>query len=62
MTQTRIKAKGMETLPGDPTLPSGVRLRDLSERKLRAEDDDTEFWSQWWDDKCRFAEENERGE
>ena len=49
----------MESLPGDQSLPCGVLLGDLSDRELRRDEED-EFWSQWWDEKCRYAEENER--
>ena len=39
-------------------LPAGTRLSDIDRRDR----DDDEFWSQWWDDQHRFAEENERDE
>lgn len=54
----------MNTLPGDPNYPPGTLASDIDPdagEKAYAEADDA-FWSQWWDEKCRFAEENERGE
>jgi hypothetical protein len=42
--------------------PLGVTFKDVSGRDQHEDDEDDEFWSQWWDEKCRFAEENERGE
>jgi hypothetical protein len=44
-------------LPSNPNYPPGMQSGDEDRREA-----DDEFWSQWWDDKCRFAEENERDE
>jgi len=55
---TYLAADGGLYLPGDPSFPPGVSARDVSDRRENVED--TEFWSQFWDDAHRFEEENRR--
>ena len=35
-------------LPGDPTLPPGVTMRDIDPPERRDDDDEGAFWEQWW--------------
>lgn len=57
----------MNHLPGDPSIPPGVRMADIDPAERRRDDEDREDprteWNDWWALWCvrREREESQRG-